>query len=258
MYREKQTINVWIFVLQLQLKACACSKVDLPYCYNIYNLKCTPGACVFLDCFWAFALEPHLRHQYKQLPSICKHQITVTEKSAFIVHTGPCLCLALGLWNAPLRLLRGSLEVLHTKHPLEENLCLIYAFWTLSIFLTSWFNYGGIKCHLHLLQFLFVCSMILWSCWMAAGWSPKSTGLPANWIIPSSSTRPGSSSTWTQGCGTWRFTTMDATWRRSPITPSSRVHRCASAAMFFQAEPNWHVIICLKQFNSCDCLRKEY
>lgn len=172
---------------------------------------------------------------------------------------GSCLCLTLGLWNAPLRLLRRSLGVLHTKHPLEENLCLIYAFWTLYIFLTGWFNYGVIKTVICICcnVYLFVCSMILWSCWMAAGWSPKSTGLPANWIIPSSSTRPGSSSTSTQGCGTWHFTTMDATWRQCPITPSSRVRRCVSAGMFYRAEWNWHVIICLKELNSCDCLKKR-
>lgn len=156
-------------------------------------------------------------------------------------------------------LLRRSLGVLHTKYPLQENLCLIYAFWTLSIFLTGWLNYGGIEknSHLDLLEFLFVCSMILWSCWMAAGWSPKSTGLPANWIILSSSTRPASSSTSTQGCGTWRFTTTDATWRPCPITPSSRVCRCTSAVAFYRAVRDWHGIICLKEFNSSDCLRKR-
>lgn len=90
--------------------------------------KCTPVTDVFLDHFWAFAPEPQRLHQYKQLPGIYKHQITVTEKSTFIVHTGPCLCLALGLWSAPLRLLRRSLRVPHTKHPLEETLCLIYGF----------------------------------------------------------------------------------------------------------------------------------
>lgn len=97
--------------------------------YNIF--KCTPVTDVFLAHFWAFAPEPQRLHQYKQLPGIYKHQITVTEKSTFIVHTGPCLCLALGLWSAPLRLLRRSLRVLHTKHPLQETLCLIYGFETL-------------------------------------------------------------------------------------------------------------------------------
>lgn len=102
----------------------------------------------------------------------------------------------------------------------------LWNFFLIVVF-TGWFDYDDIINHL--LESLWVCSMILWSCWTAAGWSPKSTGRPANWIIPSSSTRPGSSSTWTQGCGTWRFITTAATWRQCPTTPSSRVLRCTSA-----------------------------
>lgn len=213
--------------------------------YNIF--KRIPVTDVFLDCFWAFAPEPQQLHQYKQLPSIYKHQITVTEKSTFIVRTGPCLCLVLGLWSVPLRLLRRSLRVLHTKHPLEENLCFISVFWTLFLknFLLADLITMTINSHLRRLESLCVCSMILWSCWMAAGWSPKSTGLPASWIIPSSSIRPGSSSTWTWGCGTWPSTTTAATWRQCPTTPSSRVRRCPSA----------RVITCLEEVNSCDCTK---
>lgn len=84
---------------------------------------------------------------------------------------GSYLCLALGLWNAPLRLLRRSLGVLHTKHPLEENLCLIYAFWTLHIFLTGWFNYGGIKKQSSASAAMFVCLFAVWFRG-AAGWQP--------------------------------------------------------------------------------------
>lgn len=233
-------------------------------------LKCTPIPVnnIFLENFWAFAPEPSALSVWKkilQTTSINPKQLSQKNQHLYLWCTQTCLLnynceefLSDCLENH----YRGCIQSIQTRRKKNKK-----TFWTL-VFLvpdliTLTLKKNAVCRCLNLLSVLF-CSMTLWSYWMAAGLSLKSIGVPANlrqdpvWIIRSLSIKPDSSSTWTQGCGTWRFIMMDGAWRQCPTTPSSRVSKgvgWTSAAVSWFVWLGGCVMTRLEDFNFLKQLR---